>query len=166
MRGLRFVMAHCVAGRPRRIDTAIALLLQLNESWGHTHIVDVAEHVLKDLQALDEALRIALVEQWCEEFRLVAEFFQSFSHLMTVLAVQLLEIAAELGGLLPRFAQHLARMSRDGFLEIRILGKRARPQGEVELQLRPRGSPQRGPDVITPMLPEETSVTRTSNQPV
>ena len=121
MRGLRFVMPHGVAGRTRRIDAGVALLLQLDELRGHAHIVDVAEYILQGFQALDEALRIALAEERCEEFRLVAEFLQRFSHLVAVLDIKLFEIAAELCRLLPGFAQHLARVSRDGLFELGVL---------------------------------------------
>src|SRR5262245_61601370 len=47
MRGLRFMIAHGVAGCPRRIDAALALLLQLDQLRSHTHIVDVAKHLLQ-----------------------------------------------------------------------------------------------------------------------
>src|SRR5262245_25022114 len=47
MRGLRTMMAHGVAGCPRRIDAPLALLLQLDQLRSPTHIVDVAEHLLQ-----------------------------------------------------------------------------------------------------------------------
>ena len=49
MRGLGFVMPHGITGGARRIDTCIALLLQLDELRGHAHIVDVAEDILQRL---------------------------------------------------------------------------------------------------------------------
>jgi hypothetical protein len=82
---------------------------------GATHIVDVAEHILQGFKALDEALRITFSKQRHEEFRLVAEFLQRLAHLVSMLCVELAEIAAKLVRLLPSLAEYLARMSPDRF---------------------------------------------------